>query len=579
MTAQSIPEAFLEAAEKFGRHTVFLYKKDNVYFPITYRELAEKVRIFAVGLNKFGVEKGDRVAILSENRPEWAIADLAAMLVGAVVVPLHITFSPQAIHNILEHSEAKIVVVSNSNLLNKILLNASEPGRLEKIVLIERSSDIEKNALPGKIFNWDWVLSHNDSNLHGKTPLRADDICSIVYTSGTTGEPKGVMLTHNNFLSNVRAVTQSIAIKTSDIFLSFLPLSHVLERLAGYYIPLLSGATIAYAENVKQLPFNLKEVKPTILISVPRIFEKMYEAVWEKVKASPRKKKIFLWALRQKNNSLRQKLADYLVFRKVRAQLGGKLRLTVSGGATLNEKIARFFFKIGITVLEGYGLTETSPVVAVNSQDDFKFGAVGKVVPGVEVKISADKEILVKGPNVAKGYYKNSAATGEMFNGEGWFKTGDLGFLDKDGFLTIIGRRKEMLVTSGGKNVWPEAIESELNKDRFIVGSIVLGNKRKFVGALIAPDWQKVEQFLKESNLPLQPPEQLVNNKALLDFFHLRIDEKINPNLSDYENIRAFKLLPYDFSQERGELTPTLKLRRHIIEQHYKAEIADLFGE
>ncbi|MCX6789881.1 MAG: long-chain fatty acid--CoA ligase [Candidatus Gribaldobacteria bacterium] len=578
MIAKTIPEAFLESAEKFGRKTALLYKRDGVYFPITYSQMAEKVKTLAVGLSKFGVQKGDKVAILSENRPEWAIADLATMLLGGIVIPLHITFSPQAISKIIEHSQAKIVIVANNNLLNKILLSQNSLPYLEKIVLLERVA-VEAGAWQDRIFYWEWLLTHNDSNLCSKTLLRPDDVCSIVYTSGTTGEPKGVMLTHNNFLSNSVAVTEVVAVKPSDIFLSFLPLSHVLERLAGYYAPLLSGATIAYAENIKQLSANLKEIKPTFLISVPRIFEKMYETIWEKAKTSELKKKIFLWALKQGKKGIRHYLADQLVFKKIRKQLGGRLRLTVSGGAALNEKIARFFLKMGLTVLEGYGLTETSPVVAVNHEKDFKIGAVGKIVPQVEVKISSTKEILVKGPNVFKGYYKNQEETQLAFDENGWFKTGDLGFLDKDGFLTIIGRRKEMLVTSGGKNVWPEAVESELSKDRFIASSIVLGNNHKFIGALITPDWQKVEQFFKENNLPLQPPEQLVNSKVLIDLFQQRLDEKVNPNLSEYEKIRAFKLLPRDFSQEQGELTPTLKLRRHVIEQHYHIEIADLFGE
>jgi len=578
-TIKSIPEAFLEAAEKFGRKTALLYKRDDVYFPISYQKLSQDSQTFAVALNKFGLQKGDKVAVLSENRPEWVAADLGIMLAGGVVVPLHTTFSAQAISRILEHSGAKIIIVSSGALLNKILLN-NNLYSVEKVIFLEQIAAYkEAPLLRGKIFNWDWLLVHNDSNFHNSMALRPNDACSIVYTSGTTGEPKGVMLTHNNFLSNVQAVAQIIAVKTSDIFLSFLPLSHVLERLAGYYIPLLSGAAIAYAESIKQLTSNLKEVKPTILISVPRIFEKMHEAVWEKVKTSPQKKRIFIWALRQKGSGFRHKIADYLVFKKIRAQLGGRLRLTVSGGATLNEKIGRFFHKIGLTVLEGYGLTETSPVVAVNRENDFKFGAVGKVIPGVDIKISAGKEVLVKGPNVFKGYYKNQEASEAAFDENGWFKTGDLGFLDNDGFLTIIGRQKEVIVTSGGKNVWPEAVESELNRDRFIANSMILGDKQKFIAALIVPDWLKVEQFFRENNLPLQTPERLINSKALLNLFQQRLDEKINPNLSDYEKIRSFKLLARDFSQEQGELTPTLKLRRHIIEQHFKDEIDELFSD
>jgi len=368
-----------------------------------------------------------------------------------------------------------------------------------------------------------------------------------------------------------------IPVKKTDVFLSFLPLSHVLERLAGYYIPISVGATIAYAENIKQLPQNLKEVRPTILISVPRVFEKFHDTIWDKIRTSGLKNRFFHWALRQRKRTLRYKIGDSLIFKKIKANLGGRLRLTVSGGATLNERIARFFYKIGVMVLEGYGLTETSPVVAVNRERDFRFGTVGKPLPGTKVKISPEKEILVRGPNVTKGYFKNEEATQRSFDQDNWFHTGDMGFLDKQGFLTVIGRIKEMIVTSGGKNVWPEPIEARLNKDRFIVNSMVLGNNRRFISVLIVPDWEEVEMWLKENKLPMQEPEKLIKNPHILDVFQQRLDQKINPNLCEYERIRGFNLLVHDFSQERDELAPTLKLRRHIIEKRYQKEIDEIY--
>lgn len=577
---KSIPELFFENAEKYSGKTALLYKKEGVYFPITYKELAKKVKIFSSALQKLGIEEKDKIAILSENRPEWAISDLAVMSVGCVVVPLHATLSPKAICTVLNHSRAKILIVSNSDFLNKVLLGQKHLKRLEKIIVIEKLTAVQKESLTGKVFSFNALLSlHENDTDYEKVFLDPDEVCSIIYTSGTTGQPKGVCLTHRNFLSNVESVNEVIPVKDADVFLSFLPLSHVLERTAGYYTPLSFGAAIAFAESPKQLAVNLKEVRPTILISVPRIFDKFHDAIWDKVNASSSlKKNIFKWALGQKKNSFAYKIADFLVFKKIRNQLGGRLRLTISGGASLNEKIGRFFAKIGITILEGYGLTESSPVISANREGDFKFGTVGKIIPGVKIKISENKEILVKGPNITQGYFKNPKETKLAFDKEGWFYTGDLGFVDKQGFLTVIGRKKEMIVTSGGKNVWPEPIENLLNDDRFISQSMIIGNKRKFISALIVPDWQEIKIYMKEKNLSLQEPEKLAKNQAILNIFQERIDTKINPNLSDFEKIKKFKLLLQEFSQEHDELTPTLKLRRHIVEKHCHKVIESMYS-
>lgn len=575
---KSIPELFFETAEKRKNKTALLYKKEGVYFPISYKELSKKVKIFASALQKLGVKKNDNIAILSENRPEWVISDLAAMSAGAVLVPLHTTFSPKAICNVLSHSRAKILIVSNSDFLNKVLLGQKYLKYLEKIIVIDKLTAVQKETFSAKVFTWKALLELHKADDFEKLFLDPDEVCSIIYTSGTTGKPKGVLLTHRNFLSNVESVNETIPVKSNDVFLSFLPLSHVLERMAGYYMPLCYGATIAYAENAKQLPQNLKEIRPTVLISVPRIFEKFHDAIWDKINSSsPMKKNIFKWALKQKKESFAYKIADSMVFKKIRSQLGGRLRLTISGGASLNENIGRFFLKLGILVLEGYGLTETSPVISANREGDFKFGAVGKIIPGVKVKISDKKEILVKGASVTPGYFKNSKETKSAFDKDGWFCTGDLGFLDKQGFLTIIGRGKEMLVTSGGKNVWPEKIENLLNNDKFISQSMVLGNGQKFISALIVPDWQEVKIYMKENNLPLEEHEKLIKSPVMMAIFQERIGAKINPELNEFEKIKKFRLLPQEFSQEQDELTPTLKLRRHIIEKHYNKSIDGMY--
>ena len=576
---KAIPEVFFETAQKHPNKNALLYKKEGVYFPVTYKELSKKIITFSVALCDIGVEKGDRVAILSENRPEWVISDLAIMMAGAIVVPLHTTFNPKAICSVLNHCEAKVLIVSNSELLNKVLLGQKYLKYLKKIIFIENLTATQKEVLSSKVLSWKAIFSQNKTvqNDLEKIFLDPDECCSIIYTSGTTGEPRGVMLTHRNFLSNVEAVNEVIPVKESDTFLSFLPLSHVLERMAGYYMPMCYGATIAYAESSKQLPQNLKEIRPTLMISVPRIFEKFHDAIWDKVNSSSEfRKNIFKWALKQKKNTFRYKIADYLAFKKIRQRMGGRLRLTISGGASLNENIGGFFSKIGIKVLEGYGLTETSPVVSANREKDFKFGTVGKIIPGVKVKIAENKEILVKGPNVTQGYFKDENQL-NIFNKDGWLCTGDLGFLDKQGFLTVIGREKEMLVTSGGKNVWPEPIENLLNNDKFISQSMVVGNCQKFISALIVPDWQEVEIYFKQNNLKMEEHDKLVKNDLLLEIFQKRLDEKINPNLNEFEKIKKFKLVGQEFSQSQDELTATLKLRRHIIETHYAKKIESMY--
>ena len=574
---KTIPEIFFQTAEKFSQKPALLTKESGVYFSYTFEQVAKKVKIFSQTLLGLGIQKGEKVAILSENRPEWAIADLGIMSIGAITVPLHTTFNPKAISNVLNHSEAKAVVVASTDLLLKILLFQKELHFLEKIIYVEKLNDDLKKVSDKKILNWDDLVAQAEFKDFVPKNLNSEDVCTIIYTSGTTGNPKGVMLSHRNLLENVEAVKRAVPIKTSDLFLSFLPLSHVLERLAGYYVPLLTGASIAYAENIKKLSQNLKETKPTILISVPRIFEKFYDVIQDKIASSSVfKQNLFHWALKRKSSGFSHWLADHLIFKKIRNQLGGRLRLTVSGGASLNKKIAKFFLKIGILILEGYGLTETSPVISVNQENDFKFGTVGKTLDNIKVKISPEKEILIQGPSLMKGYYKDLTETQKAINKDNWFHTGDLGFIDQEGFLTVIGRKKEMLVTSGGKNIWPEVIEKEINHDPYVSQSMVIGHNRKFISALIVPDWGEVKNFLKAKNLLVKAPEELVKSPEMLDLFRERI-ELINRNFSHFEDIVRFKLIVDEFSQEREELTPTLKLRRQLIEKHYQQAIEEMY--
>ncbi len=543
---KTIPELFFEVAKNFSQDSALSYKHNGIYTPISYYQLSLRVQKMASILKAYGLNKGDAVALLSENRPEWLIADLAIMSLGAITVPLHTTLVPRAMSEILRHCEAKICIVSNHTFSTKLL------------------------DFKGQVLDWNALAQESNTEFFDNTIIMADpdDICTIMYTSGTTGEPKGVALTHKNILSNVVAVNAVVPVKPGDVFLSFLPLSHILERTVGHYIPLFFGATIAYAESAKQLAHNLQEVKPTVLIAVPRVFEKFHDSIWDGVKTSWFKKKLFIWALRQVKNTVWYSLANVLVFQKIRNVFGGKLRLAICGGAALHENLPKFFSNIGITILEGYGLTETSPVISTNTQSFLKFRTVGQPLQSVMVKVNADKEILVKGDSVFKGYYRDAIATQKAFDADGWFLTGDLGFIDVQGFLTIIGRKKDMFVLSGGKNIWPENIENVLNNDKFITQSIVVGRNQKFVSALIFPDWPEVER----AGLARAP-----KSKELLALFQKRFEEKINPTLSKVEQIKKFTLLGTSFSQEKEELTPTLKLRRHVIERRYEEEINNMY--
>jgi len=576
--SKTIPQQFAETAQKFAKRPALKFKYHGAYISISFAELQSRVNQMALGLQELGVGKGDRVAILSENRSEWVRTDLATLSLGAISVPVHTTLSPKIIQHILNDSGARVILISNQEQFNKLLLVINDLPDLETVIYISLDSPINGETKKKIISLAEVMELGEERKLEIIVDIRPDDVASIIYTSGTTAMPKGVMLSHRNLLFDAEAAVTVIPVDEHDTLLSFLPLSHVMERTAGYYAPLICrGCCIAYAESVKTLPKNLKEVRPTILVSVPRIFERVHDGIWNKVKeGSNFKYKIFLWALKQEVGTFKYKIADLLVFHKIRANFGGRLRFTISGGATLNHKLARFFARLGIKIIEGYGLTETSPVVTVSRLDNIKFGTVGQKLPGVEVVIAKDKEILVRGPLVMKGYYKNEALTKEAIDPEGYFHTGDLGFMTSEGFLVIIGRKKEMISLSNGKIAWPESLEVTLNGDKFIVESMVYGNNKGHLVALIIPDWQEVARNLANLGISSKEPDQLVKEPKLIELFQKRI-EKINEQFADWEKIRNFTLLPREFSAQRDEVTPTLKLRRSVIESNYQKEIEKMY--
>lgn len=571
----TINKQFKVTAEKFAKRPALKFKYQGTYISVSFFELQKRVKQMAAGLKALGIVHGDRVAILSENRSEWVRTDLATLMLGAASVPIHTTLSAKIIAHILNDSGSKVILVSSQELFNKLQLVLDELKTIEKIIYI----NLEDTSASDKLISIDEVMKMGEAGAQNiQDQASPDDIASIVYTSGTTALPKGVMLTHKNFITNARGAVKAVLVDEHDVFLSFLPLSHVFERTTGYYAALIcQGSCIAYAENIKQLKSNLAEIKPTMLIAVPRIFEKIHKGIWDKVKeGSAAKRKIFLWALKQTPGTFKYKLADKLVFKKIKKAFGGNLRLAISGGAALNHKLAKFFHKIGITIVEGYGLTETAPVITCNRPTNIKLGTVGQKLEGVEIKIADDKEVLTRGDCIMKGYWNNDALTKEVIDSDGWLHTGDLGFINSEGFLVIIGRKKEMISLSTGKIAWPEHIEMILNDDRYISQTMVMGNNKSYLTALIIPDFTEIGRYAEELGLPKKEPGELVKEEKLRAVFKQRL-EKININLADWEEVRNFILLPQEFSQDREELTPTLKLRRKIIEQNNAKQIQGLY--
>jgi len=555
----SLYSSFRQTAEKYKNNPAVYFKRNNSWQSFNYSQFLMLVDNLAGGFKKLGIAKDNRVAILSENRPEWAMSDLAINKIGAVSVPIHTSSNFQAIEYLLQDSGSKFLIISEI-YLEKIEKLKPELRNI-KIIIIRKSLN-EKKISGAEDFD-----KHEFNDLlevSGDKEIIENEISSIVYTSGTTGEPKGVMLSNENFLSNINAASEIIKILPTDKFLSFLPLSHVLERTCGNYVPLFHGASIAYAEGMKQLSNNLKEINPTIIVCVPKIFERTYEKITSTVEESSEfRKKVFYWALRQRKG-FKYFIAYHLALKKIKNAFGNNIRFAVSGGASLNIQLMKFFRHIGIDIIEGYGLTETSPIIALNPLGKPKVGSVGIVIPGTTTSIAEDKEILVKGPGVMKGYWNKEAQTKEALDDNGWFRTGDLGFLDKEGYLTIIGRKKEIIVTSNGKKVPPEKVESIINLNPFISQSVVVGHRKNFLACLAVPNFENINKtFGSTADI----------NEILTKEF-----ERINKGLMDYERIEKFSVIVDPFTIEDGDLTATLKVRRSIIEKKYEKKIEEMYG-
>ena len=590
---ETIPQVFINTVKSFQKENLMLYKSGGKYVPVSTSEFEENVKGLTLGLKDLGLTAGEKLVIISENRPEWVMTNFANLCLGATTVPIYTTLAPEQIRYIVDDSDAKIVVCSNLDMWEKLDVIKDKLDKVTHFIFFE--TETPEGVLSFKdVIAAGNKLASDEPNLFEKTALsvQPEDVASIIYTSGTTGVPKGVMLTHYNLISNMMAVCQIIEFSVDDTSLSWLPLSHSFEHvviLAYIY----KGVSIGFAESVETVGDNMQELRPHLMTSVPRLYEKIYSVIMESVlSGSAIKRKIFFWALKtgkkvgQKNLSgqnipglleTKRKIAHKLVFSKIIAKTGGRVRIFISGAAPLSKDIAMFFHALGIIILEGYGLTETSPAITLNTFQHLRFGTVGRPVPGVEVKIAEDGEILAKGPNIMQGYFKKPAETAEVFDGE-WFKTGDVGFIDTDGFITITDRKKDIIVTAGGKNVAPQQIENLLRTSPFICNVLAIGDRRKFVSALIVPEFDKLESYAKANKIFFSSRGELLNNKKILN----KVEEEIaksTDELARYEKIKKFALLKRDFEIEKGELTPTLKVKRNIIEDKYKILIDSFYED
>ena len=592
MNYKNLMNMFCDVAERNSERTALLYKESGSYNSISYKEFKYKVISFASGLISAGVKRGDRIAILSENKPEWAISDLGIIHSGALTVPFYTSYPSKQIEYLLNASGAKSIIVSNLNQLEKIQSIYNNLDSIQFVITFFKPQNEHKF----KIELFENIIDTGGKKLiENKKVLdeiseetRPDDVFTIIYTSGTTGTPKGVMLTHKNVLTNIESTLKVLPVTNSDRFLSFLPLCHILERTGGQFLPIYKECSIAYAENLSALKKNMLETNPTFVILVPRVLDKMYEVIKHNINKKPFLiRKIINFCLKggleyrkekQKGkvslyNKARRIIGEQLIYKKIRAITGGKLRFFVCGGAHLDKNIDEFFDSAGINVIEGYGLTETSPVIAVNPPDEPKFGTVGKPISGVEVKISMDGEILTRSQCLMKRYYNDEEATKLIIDDNGWLHTGDLGFLDENGYLTIKDRKKNIIVISSGKNISPQLVENLIITSKYINQAVVLGHKKKFVCALIIPDIHNLKDYADMQKIEYKTAGELTENDDIYRLIKKEI-KKASVNLSDCEKIKKFTLLNKEFDIESGELTPTLKIKRNVIEEKY-AEIIE----
>lgn len=589
LPAGTLIDLFFTAADEHDKPDAWLRRTGPARWePVSHRDGVERVRLLAAALGELGLERGDRVAILSENRLEWALADYALLCAGALTVPVYPTLPAEQIVAILEHSGARFAFVSTAEQLEKIEEIRGELSGLERIFTFDAVDGHEDESFAT-------LLERGRGTDPGDTAFRQEarralpeDVATIIYTSGTTGRPKGVMLTHANLFANVAASLPRFPVAASDIALSFLTLSHVFQRMVDYAV-YSQGATIAHLPNIDDVASAFVEVRPTIAVSVPRVYEKLYARI---LSVSGVKRRLVLWARgvaldwaeRTLNRrpvpawlALQHRVADRLVYAKVRERLGGRIRFFISGGAPLNPQIAYFFHGSGIRILEGYGLTETSPVTNVNPPDAVRIGTVGPPIPGTEIRIASDGEIHVRGPQIMKGYYRDPEATAEAIDEDGWFRTGDIGDLDEDGFLRITDRKKDLLVTAGGKNIAPQPLENAAKTSRYVTEAVMLGDRRPYAIMLVVPNFDQVSAWARQNGIAGADAD-LTEDDRVREQIEADVLRRLE-HFARFERPKKVVPLPRELTLERGEITPSLKVKRRVVEEHFHDLIEALYAE
>ena len=589
-TPQNLNDLFFDAVERYSSKAAALrYKAGGAWRGITHQEMARRVKHTSLGLRELGVQPGDRVAIMSPNRPEWAIADFACLAARCADVPVYPTLPAKQAAYVLRDSGAVAAFVADAEQYAKVAATRADIPALRHVILFDGEAADGGAMTQGALEKLGAAAESRTPNYERDArAAKADDVATLIYTSGTTGDPKGVMLTHRNFTSNVLASLPRLPVGPDDSAVSLLPLSHSFERMAGHYTLFHAGVTIAYAESIELVAANMQEVRPTVVLAVPRLYEKIYGRVLENAMAgSSLKRRIFFWAKRNGEAwaervlagqpvpaglGIKRAIGDRLVFSKLRERTGGRIRFFVSGGAPLSADIAKFFYAAGLPILEGYGLTESSPVICVNPVGKPKLGTVGPAIQGVEVRIAEDGEVLARGPNIMKGYHNKPDATREAVDADGWLHTGDIGELDADGYLRITDRKKDIIVTAGGKNIAPQPIENLIKTNGFVVNAVMIGDKRKFPIMLVVPNRDALIKWAGERGLATGDYDRLLAHPDAV----AKVEREVMANLRDlasYETPKKFVLLAKDFSIDSGELTPTLKVKRRVVEQRYKDAI------
>jgi len=593
---RTLAELFLKAAEKHNRADALNYKSGGEWKRISSDEMISRAENIALGLYSLGLRKGDRAAILAANSPGWTLADAGCQLAGVIDVPIYTTLAPNSICYIIKDSGAKVFFIQDAETFERIKDILPECKTLEKLVFFDFTDARAENAISlSELESAGEKLKSDNHNLIKDLTqaIEPNDVATLIYTSGTTGEPKGVMLSHTNLISNIIDAGEKYSFSEKDKPLSVLPLSHVFER-TGMYLYILNGMCVHYAESIEKVADNLLELSPTIFVGVPRIFEKVYAKAKLKAGQTSRlKERIFDWAIdvgkdfahRNEKKQLiprflaiKHSIADRLVFSKLREFFGGKLRFCITGGAALSDDIWLIFTGAGISIMQGYGLTETSPVISSNNPINARLGSVGKPIRNVEVRIAADGEIEVLGPNVMLGYYNKPEATRDVFTDDGWFRTGDIGRLDEDGFLIITDRKKELFKTSGGKYIAPSPVEQMIKGSRFVSQVVLVGNERRFPAALIVPNFEQLASYAKLKNLDLKTPQDFCASPKIKNLFERQVAD-FTKDLAQYEKVKKIALLENELTVEGGELTPTLKVKRRIVDEKYRAIIDKIYSE